>query len=339
MKPKNKEEKKEERRVQSLESQEKELREFAKQSGYKVVKVFKENQSAYKTGRPQFQEMMQMFEDGKADSILVCVLSRISRNTWDGGKVIYYLDEGLIKRIITPKKVYQDSGEDKFILSIELAMAKKSSDDTSNFVCRDIKAKADRGEFPGNAPLGYLNIDKEGRIAGVKFDAHKQLMLEEMERPLKRIEIDPVMGELVKSVFYEAAKGIHTLNELCELAYKIGVRAPRSGKKIVKATLQRILTNPFYCGKYIWENKLYSDDVKHDTLINEQLFDQVQAALGKKTFKKKEKETYKFSSLMACSECGSTISSQVQKGIRYYHCSHYRAKKAGEKCSQKKVCD
>ena len=335
-KPKNTQERLEEGQILSLQSQEEELKEYAKRNDLKVVKIFKENESAYKIGRPYFNEMMKMLEEGKASSILVWHLTRISRNSYDGGRVIYLLDEGALKQIITPQKRYQNTGDDKFFLSLELAMAKKSSDDTSSFVKRDIKTKADKGEFPGKAPLGYVNINKEGHIAGRKYDSGKQFMLEELNRPLKRIEADPIEGSLVKQIFIEASKGVHTLEELCKLAFTMGLRANRSGAKIVKASMHRMLINPFYYGTFLWEGQLFTKDIKHEPLIPHELFNQVQTALGRKGFRKKEKVDYKFSNLMVCGECESTISSQLQKGHRYYHCTNYRAKKQGLDCSQKK---
>ncbi|MBU1626001.1 zinc ribbon domain-containing protein [bacterium] len=62
----------------------------------------------------------------------------------------------------------------------------------------------------------------------------------------------------------------------------------------------------------------------------------VQEKLGEKGFRKKEKIEYKFSNSMICGECGSTISSQLQKGKKYYHCTSYQAKKKGIKCTQKR---
>lgn len=338
-KPKNSQERMEEKQILSLESQEKELKAYASERGFKVIKLFKENESAYKTGRPLFNEMMRLLEEGKADSILVWHLTRISRNTYDGGKVIYLLDEGILKNIITPQKQYRNTGDDKFILSIELAMAKKSSDDTSSFVKRDTLAKAERGEFPGKAPLGYLNINKEGLIAGRQYESGKQITLENLRRPLKRIEIDPIEGDLVKRVFIEASKGTYTLDHLCDFAYEIGIRANRSGNKLVRASLKRMLRNPFYYGAFLWEGKLYTQNIKHEALISKELFQQVQDALDGKSFKQKTKFNYKFSNTMICGECESTISTQLQKGIKYYHCNHYRARKRNETCSQKTYYD
>jgi site-specific DNA recombinase len=335
-KPKNRKEKLEERQILSLESQEKELKAYAVSKGFKVVKIFKENESAYKKGRPLFNEMVSMIEAGKADCILVWHLTRIARNSYDGGRVIYLLDEGVLKQIITPKKRYQNTGEDKFILSIEFAMAKKSSDDNSSFVKRDIQSKADNGEFPGKARIGYLNINKEGLIAGRQFDSKKQIMLEELGRPLKRIEIDPVDGILMQQIFEEAEKGIRTLDELCEMSFKLGLRSNRSSKKLSKGTLKAMLQDPFYYGAFMWEGKLYTKNIKHEPLVLKELFDKVQEKLNKKSFRKKEKIDYQFSSLMICGECGSTVSSQLQKGRKYYHCTGYKAKKQNCKCSQRR---
>lgn len=334
-KPKNTQERLEERLILSLESQEKELKEYAQRMGFQVVRLFKENESAYKTGRQMFNEMMELLETGKANNILVWHLTRIARNSYDGGRVIYLLDEKVLESIITPQKTYQNNGNDKFMLQLEFAMAKKSSDDTSSFVRRDIQMKAEHGEFPGKAPLGYLNIDKEGRVAGSKFDSKKQVMLEGQGRPLKRIEIDPIDGLLVRKVFVEASRGIYTFGELCDIAFKMGLRANRSGTKIVKASMDRMLENPFYYGAYLWEGQLYTQNVKHEALITKELFSQVQAALGKKGFRKTEKVEYKYTNTMICGECGSTVSTQFQKGHRYYHCTNYRAKKAGVNCTQK----
>lgn len=335
-KPKNHKEKLEEKQILSLESQEKELKSYAKEKGFKVIKLFKENESAYKIGRPLFNEMMRMLENGKGDSILVWHLTRIARNSFDGGRVIYLLDEGILKNIITPQKRYQNTGDDKFILSIELAMAKKSSDDNSSFVKRDIQTKADNGEFPGKAPLGYVNIDKEGRIAGQQFDSKKQIMLEELAKPLKRIEIDPIDGILIRQIFEEAVKGIHTQEELCNFSYKLGIRANRSGKKLVMASLKRSLQNPFYYGAFLWAGKLYTKNVKHEPLVSKELFEKVQEKLNQKGFRKIDKINYKFSNTMLCGVCNSTVSSQLQKGKKYYHCTGYKAKKQNAKCPQRK---
>jgi len=59
------------------------------------------------------------------------------------------LDKGIIKEIRTIEKSYKDNTDDKFIMQIEFAMSKKSSDDTSDYVKRDLTSKLEKGEYPG----------------------------------------------------------------------------------------------------------------------------------------------------------------------------------------------
>src|SRR5439155_223496 len=92
--------------------------------------------------------------------------------------------------------------EDRQILGPE---AQKSSDDTSQFVRRDVESKLLRGEYPGMVPPGYLNINRDGHISRARDDPEKYLLLLKTGRPLRREEIDPIDGPLVRRLFEEAA--------------------------------------------------------------------------------------------------------------------------------------
>src|SRR5947209_20166140 len=115
-------------------------------------------------------------------------------------------------------------------MQIHFAMAKKSSDDTSQFVRRDVVSKLLKGEYPGMVPPGYVNINRDGHITKGRDDPQKYLRLLELGRPLRREEIDPTEGPLVARLFEEAARGTRSLAALRTLGYRIGLRA-RSGKQ------------------------------------------------------------------------------------------------------------
>lgn len=335
-KPKNSKERQEENKILSLDSQENELTAFAKSKGFEVVKLFKENESAYVRGRPLFNEMMELFSRKEADYILVWNLTRIARNPVDGAQVIHYMDLKHLQGVITPNREYRDSADDKFFLGLELAMSKKSSDDTSSYVRRDIAEKANKGEYPGNAPLGYLNIGKDGRIAGNAFETKKQVLLEELGRPLKRIEIDPILGVVIRQLFEDAAKGIFTLEELSDRAFSNGLRARRSGNKLAKSSVKMVLENCFFYGVFEWEGRRYTENIKHEALVSKQLYDKVQTALRRTSFHKKpEKEPYLLSSLIVCSACGKALAGQTQKSWHYYFCMG-RRDKGDSRCTHKK---
>src|SRR5438874_4865333 len=123
----------EDRQILGTDAQKRLLLEHAARAGLAVADVYVENQTAYKTGRPLFAAMLTRLEKGEADGILTYHLTRLARNSFDGGRLIYMMDEKVIRAIATTEKAYTNTGDDKFLMQIHFAMAKKSSDDTSQF--------------------------------------------------------------------------------------------------------------------------------------------------------------------------------------------------------------
>src|SRR4051812_25103394 len=75
----------EDRQILSTDAQQRLLIDYAKIHEFTVVDMFVENQSAYKIGRPLFNEMVRRLEEGEADAILTYHLTRLARNSFDGG--------------------------------------------------------------------------------------------------------------------------------------------------------------------------------------------------------------------------------------------------------------
>jgi len=141
----------------SIEKQDLTVRRIIKDNNFEPVYLPAEERSARKTGRPIFNDMMERVERGEVRHIAVWALSRLSRNAVDGGRVIYALDMGHLLSIITPNRIYHNTPDDKAFLAIELAFAKKNNDDLSAQVIESFGQKRNHGEYPGPAPLGYLN--------------------------------------------------------------------------------------------------------------------------------------------------------------------------------------
>ena len=107
-------------------------------------------------------------------------------------------------------------------------MAQSYTDQLSDNVKRSVKYKISNGEWPGVAPLGYLNsIDT---LTGKKT-----------------IIIEPERSFLIKKFFEEYATGVYSLAELGRKAKEWGLRS-RKGKKVSNQTLHGIIRNPFYYG-------------------------------------------------------------------------------------------
>ncbi len=315
----------EDRQMLSLDSQKKSIGKVAEKQKLKVAKVYSEAKSAYKTGREEFNEMIGSIEKGKSNAILTYHLTRLARNMLDGGRIIYMLDLGQIKMIVTPEKTYRNTSDDKFVMSIDFAMAKKSSDDTSNFVKRDITAKLEKGEYPCFAPIGYLNIDKDQKISGKQFDFEKQGKLLNLQRPLKRVELDPFLAPIIKQMCELNSTGQYTMNTLREMSLKMGLLANRSKKKISKATIHRMLINPFYYGAIRWRGKIIEPEempfkTRHEPIITKELYERNLEVLGLKSKQKANTTTYPYSNFIKCGVCNGTISGMTAKGHHYYRC-------------------
>lgn len=327
----------------SIEAQTRNLKEFAKNADINVIEFFVESASAYKIGRPKFNDMLDRIQKGEASGILVYHLTRIARNSFDGGRVIYLMDEGLIQEIRTPEKAYSDTiGDDKFMMQIHFAMAKKSSDDTSQFVKRDIQSKLLKGEYPLSVPLGYLNLDKFGRITGLRYDNEKQVLLEkiaiEENRKLRRVEPDPILAPILEKVFSLYSTGAYSIDEVRRKSFEMGLRGQRNGTMLSKATLQRIFSNPLYYGAMQWGDKIYQpEDLPHETahkpIVDKVLFQKVQDILHNKSRPRKQVHHHSYTCLMRCGECGGMITAELQKGTVYYRCTK-KKKGFNIRCSQ-----
>ena len=329
----------------SLPAQKRSLDEFIKRKKLNVVGYFEESASAYTKGRKKFDEMISQIEEGKANGILVYHLTRIARNSFDGGNVIYMMDEEKIKEIRTPEKAYYSSiSDDKFMMQIHFAMAKKSSDETSQFVKRDIQSKLLKGEYPISAPVGYLNLDKFGRISGTRYELKKQELIENAlkkeKRNFKRIEQDPFLAPVIRKIFEFCASGNYSLNNLREESFEMGLKGARSNKMLGKSTLQAMLSNPFYHGAILWQEEIREQDelpkeTRHIEIIDKKLFDKAQEVLHSKSRPRPQTHIHKYTELFVCGECGGMITAEIQKGRTYYRCTKKKkVNKVKSNCSQ-----
>lgn len=105
------------------------------------------------------------------------------------------------------------------------------------------------------------------------------------------------------------------------MAYDYGLRSV-NGKRIPKSRIHRILTDPFYIGRMIWNGVEY--DGNQDPLIEQSVFEKVNRILKSKNTPKYSKHDYLFKGMFRCNECKGIITWEKHKGHTYGHCNHYR---------------
>lgn len=283
-----------ERQAASLPEQIYVLEGMKSKDGLNVIGTFEESQSAHVVGRPVFSQILQKIKDGEANAILTWHENRLARNAYDAGQIVYLIDEGKLVEIRTPARIYHNTPGDKFMLQIELASSKKDSDDKSIVVSRGLGKKCRDGWRPGVAPQGYLN-DKT------------------TESGFRRIFIDPERFPYIQKIFQMYYDGT-SVNEIHRIAkdvwgYRTRQKKRSGGGPLCISMIYKILTNPFYCGKYEYpegSDKWYEG--QHDKAVKEEVFDEIQVKLGRRSQYHLQSHQFAYTgSLVHCGPCDSAI--------------------------------
>ena len=307
----------EDRQVASIESQVVELKAIAEREGHEIAEIFSEAKSAKAPGRPKFLEMIEKIKKGEAEGLLCWKLDRLARNPIDGGTIQWTLQEGIVKHIRTHEKSYY-SKDNVLLMCMEFGMAAQFIRDLSANTKRGLLSKAERGLFPGKAPLGYIN---------------EQLGRQGERRVLK----DSARFDLVRKVWDLLLDKKYSAERIYKIAVNDWGLSLRNGKKPCHGIIYWILNNPFYYGYFNFKNKLYKGN--HEPMITEQEFNLGQEILGNRMKPQPKSHVFAFTGLMRCGECGAMITAEEktkhQKNGNTHHYTYYRCtKRKDPNCSQ-----
>src|SRR3989344_9288756 len=213
----------EDRQVLSIDSQKNELQEIIKRNGLKIINIKEEAHSAKSPGRPVFNNLLNEIERGTAQGVVVWNVDRLSRNSVDTGRLVYLFDIGKLQEVVTPSQTFHNTPNDKFLLSLLCSTAKLDNDNKGINVKRGLKAKAERGIFPCQAPTGYVN----NKYA---------------ERGNKTVEIAPDRFDAVRKMFEIVASQKYTPMQTLKIATDDWGFRQKNGKKLARSTWYHMLT-------------------------------------------------------------------------------------------------
>ena len=321
----------EDRQVLSIPSQIDDAKKVASKFNLKVVKILSESKSAKQPGREVFDEMIGRIKNGEAQGIICWKLDRLARNPVDGGQISWLLQSGIIKHIKTPDHDYYP--EDNVILmNVEFGMANQFIIDLKTNTKRGLMTKVNQGWCPCVSKPGYM---------GDRFAIKGE----------KKILIDPNRFSLLRKAFELILTGLHPISEVLdklnnEWGYRTPIKKKHGGKPLSKSSIYRILTDPFYYGRFeypVGSGNWY--DGKHEKMITEAEYWQIQEFLGRKGKAKPKTHTFSFTGMIRCGECGSMITAEEKfkknkgNGV-IHHYTYYHCTKRGEgakHCSQKPI--
>lgn len=309
-----------ERQALSIDSQIKEMVELAHKEGLHVVEVRRESHSAKDSGeRPEYNRLLQDLRDKKFNAILTWAPDRLSRNAGDLGALVDLMDQGVLQEIRTHGQRFRNSPNEKFLLMILCSQAKLENDNRGINVVRGLKNKCAMGMRPGVAPLGYIN------------EKH-------IERHKGRVVLDPVRAPIIKEIFIRYTHQRMSGRKLKVWLDKEVDFTTRTGKRIQLSGIYRILSTPFYYGKFEYpegSGNWYKGS--HEPIITKQLFDEAQLRLAEAPERPTAwgSKDLAFTQLITCGGCGASITAEEKWKYRkdgtgkryvYYHCTDGKRK-------------
>jgi site-specific DNA recombinase len=225
----------EDKQIQSIPDQIRELEALAARLGLEVIDTYDEARSAKAPGRPKFTEMVERISRGDANGIIAWKLNRLARNPVDGGTISWMLQQGVIQHIQTYERGYYPT-DNALLMAVELGIANQYLRDLSTDTKRGIRTRENEKGYPnGVAPMGYLNdMAKEPGDRGWL--------------------VDQARFELVKQLLCHFESGQFSIRQIVRIANdEMGLRTPvhkkQGGKKLVLSYVAGVLLrNPVYAG-------------------------------------------------------------------------------------------
>ena len=295
----------EDKQVLSIEAQIAELEKYAKDNQLTVVDTIIEKKSAKVPGRPKFGAMLACIEAGEASGIISWHPDRLARNSIDGGQIIYLLDQTHLQSLKFPTFWLENTSQGKFMLSIAFGQSKYYIDNLAENTKRGLRQKVRRGEFPGLAPVGYINDVR-----------------------IHTIIVDKRRAPIIEQAFELYAGGNSRLQDIARFLADKSITT-RSGKHITKDMVKKILTNPIYYGHFKYTGEVHEG--KHAPIISKKLFDTVQTTLERRGHKRKGANAPQaLCGLLTCGGCNMAITAEKKTKHQkngnvhqyiYYRCS------------------
>ena len=285
---------------------------------------FEEAKSAKKIGRPVFNEMVEQISRKGNVCLFVWKPNRISRNPTDSGKILQLLDDGFIKAIITPNRVYISNGEDTASLYNEFGASDKYSKDLSADVKRGMNSKVDRGWWPNGMPKpGYLNYVVPYKSPREIIQIVDEDRFPKLQSAMKRY----LTGN------YSIRQILEYLNE--ELGYRTQKYAKIGGNKLLLNGLYRIMKDPICYGVIDWKGHKGTLNESLPRLLTEEEYWLIQKMLGRKGVPRPR--TYfdlEYRGIFTCGTCGGSVIPYVKnkkikngeiKQYKYIKCTRNRS--------------
>ena len=254
--------------------------------------------------RPALQRLLSDIAEGKVDVVVVYKIDRLTRSLFDFAKIVEAFEAKGVSFVSITQQFNTSTSMGRLTLNVLLSFAQFERELAGERIRDKIAASKKKGMWMGGLPpLGYDVKDR------------KLVVNEEEERAVLHIFSRYIELKSVRALKTELEKaGIRSKQRI------LYDGTPYGGQKLSRGALYLMLQNRIYRGEITHKGTAYPGG--HPAIVDQALWDQVQAVLAENRIDRKIGSYAKQPSLLAglaFDETGErlTPSHAVKKGTRY----------------------
>lgn len=219
--------------------------------------------------RPALAQLLADIETGRVDVVVVYKVDRLSRALSDFARMVEIFDKHGVSFVSVTQSFNTTTSMGRLTLNVLLSFAQFEREVTGERIRDKFLASKKKGMWMGGPqPLGYDVVDRklivneaEAEIIRFIFDYY---ISKSNDQPLHLI-LDELKSRGYKNKSYTRKRGDHI-----------------EGKDFTITQIYNILSNPLYNGKTKHKHEVYEGE--HAAIIDDNLWQQVQGTITKKSF-------------------------------------------------------
>jgi len=264
--------------------------------------------------RPAMKRLVADIEAGLVDCVVVYKVDRLSRSLLDFARIMGTFDEKGVSFVSVTQQFNTTHSMGRLTLNILLSFAQFEREIIGERIRDKIAAQRRRGKWAGGIPVLGYDVDRSGPSPKLVVNA------EEAAR-VRRIFAMYLEHESLMPVVHELERRDWRMK-----TWRTKSGKERGGRDFDKSSLHAMLTNTLYVGRIRHKTKTFAG--QHQPIVEQSVFDQVQAMLRSHSNGRGKHVVNKYEALLRgllyCPLCNRAMVHNVvrreAKIYRYYTC-------------------
>jgi len=254
--------------------------------------------------RPALQQLLADIQAGKVDVIVCYKVDRLTRSLADFAKIVEIFDAKGVSFVSVTQQFNTTTSMGRLTLNVLLSFAQFEREVTGERIRDKIAASKQKGMWMGGVPpLGYRALDHKLIVIDSEAETVRHVFRRYAALGSVRLLRDELAAQKIRSKRWTSAAG-----------------RSWGGKPLARGALYLMLQNRIYRGEIVHKEQSYPGE--HMPIIDQELWDEVQAKLAANAVERATGEKMKSASLLAGLLYDGegqrmTPTHAVKKGARY----------------------